>query len=62
MGLNFEHTTLGQRVLFGTGRAGANLAAEVARLGEEGHGHLFSLGGQALGGRHGQHRRCPPLR
>lgn len=33
MGLNFEHTTLGQRVLFGTGRAGANLAAEVARLG-----------------------------
>lgn len=33
MSLNFEHTTLGQRVLFGTGRAGANLAAEVARLG-----------------------------
>lgn len=33
MSLNFEHTTLGQRVLFGTGLAGANLAAEVARLG-----------------------------
>lgn len=33
MSMNFEHTTLGQRVLFGTGKAGANLAAEVARLG-----------------------------
>jgi hypothetical protein len=33
MSLNCEHTTLGQRVLFGAGRAGANLAAEVARLG-----------------------------
>ncbi|MBT2548848.1 maleylacetate reductase [Arthrobacter sp. ISL-65] len=33
MSMNFEHTTLGQRVLFGTGRAGANLAAEVARIG-----------------------------
>jgi maleylacetate reductase len=28
----FEHVTLGQRVLFGSGRAAANLAAEVARL------------------------------
>jgi hypothetical protein len=26
MSLNFEHTTLGQRVLFGAGRAGAHLA------------------------------------
>ncbi|WP_104044455.1 maleylacetate reductase [Arthrobacter sp. ZGTC412] len=33
MGLKFEHVTLGQRVLFGMGLAGANLAAEVARLG-----------------------------
>lgn len=33
MSLNFEHVTLGQRVLFGTGQAAANLAAEVARLG-----------------------------
>ncbi|WP_028281158.1 maleylacetate reductase [Arthrobacter sp. H5] len=33
MSLNFEHTTLGQRVLFGAGKAGAFLAAEVARLG-----------------------------
>ncbi|GAA3667603.1 maleylacetate reductase [Arthrobacter ginkgonis] len=31
--LTFEHTTLGQRVLFGSGKAAANLAAEVARLG-----------------------------
>lgn len=29
----FEHVTLGQRVLFGTGGAARNLAAEVARLG-----------------------------
>ncbi|CCQ44433.1 alcohol dehydrogenase IV [Pseudarthrobacter siccitolerans] len=35
MGLKFEHVTLGQRVLFGTGLAGANLAAEVARLGAD---------------------------
>jgi maleylacetate reductase len=33
MSLEFEHTTLGQRVLFGTGRAGEHLAAEIARLG-----------------------------
>jgi maleylacetate reductase len=33
MSLSFEHVTLGQRVLFGTGAAAANLAAEVARLG-----------------------------
>jgi maleylacetate reductase len=33
MSLTFEHVTLGQRVLFGTGAAAANLAAEVARLG-----------------------------
>lgn len=33
MSLTFDHVTLGQRVLFGTGRAAANLAAEVARLG-----------------------------
>ena len=31
--MKFEHTTLGQRVLFGTGEAAANLAAEVERLG-----------------------------
>ncbi len=35
MSLSFEHVTLGQRVLFGTGKAAANLAAEVARLGAE---------------------------
>jgi maleylacetate reductase len=29
----FEHTTLGQRVLFGTGRAAAYVAAEIDRLG-----------------------------
>lgn len=33
MNLTFEHTTLGQRVLFGSGRAAENLAAEVARFG-----------------------------
>lgn len=33
MSLTFDHVTLGQRVLFGTGTAAANLAAEVARLG-----------------------------
>jgi maleylacetate reductase len=33
MSLTFEHTTLGQRVLFGSGKAAQNLAAEVARLG-----------------------------
>lgn len=33
MSMKFEHATLGQRVLFGTGGAAANLAAEVARLG-----------------------------
>jgi maleylacetate reductase len=33
MSPSFEHTTLGQRVLFGTGLAGENLCAEVARLG-----------------------------
>ena len=33
MSLSFDHVTLGQRVLFGTGRAAENLAAEVARLG-----------------------------
>ena len=27
----FEHVTLGQRVLFGSGDAAENLAAEVAR-------------------------------
>lgn len=31
-GVTFEHTTLGQRVLFGTGRAAKHLAAEIARL------------------------------
>ncbi|MDX8032015.1 maleylacetate reductase [Lentzea sp. BCCO 10_0856] len=31
--MKFEHTTLGQRVLFGTGEAVASLAAEVERLG-----------------------------
>jgi maleylacetate reductase len=35
MSLTFDHETLGQRVLFGTGAAAANLAAEVARLGAE---------------------------
>jgi maleylacetate reductase len=33
MSLTFDHVTLGQRVLFGTGNAAANLASEVARLG-----------------------------
>jgi maleylacetate reductase len=33
MSLTFEHVTLGQRVLFGTGKAAEHLAAEVARLG-----------------------------
>jgi maleylacetate reductase len=32
MSLEFTHTTLNQRVAFGSGRAAANLAAEVARL------------------------------
>lgn len=31
--LTFDHVTLGQRVLFGSGRAADNLADEVARLG-----------------------------
>jgi maleylacetate reductase len=35
MSLSFNHVTLGQRVLFGTGAAAANLAAEVARLGAQ---------------------------
>ncbi|HEY5855443.1 MAG TPA: maleylacetate reductase [Aldersonia sp.] len=35
MGLTFDHVTLGQRVLFGSGRAAENLAAEVDRLGAE---------------------------
>lgn len=35
MALTFEHVTLGQRVLFGTGKAAEHLAAEVARLGAE---------------------------
>lgn len=35
MSLTFDHMTLGQRVLFGTGAAAANLAAEVTRLGAE---------------------------
>lgn len=32
MKISFEHTTLGQRVLFGSGKATENLSAEVARL------------------------------
>ncbi|SDP82059.1 maleylacetate reductase [Arthrobacter sp. ok909] len=35
MGLTFDHVTLGQRVLFGTGNAAENLAAEAARLGAQ---------------------------
>jgi maleylacetate reductase len=35
MSLIFDHTTLGQRVRFGTGHAAVNLAAEVDRLGAE---------------------------
>jgi maleylacetate reductase len=35
MNLSFNHVTLAQRVLFGTGAAAANLAAEVARLGAQ---------------------------
>ncbi|MFL4474480.1 maleylacetate reductase [Paeniglutamicibacter sp. MACA_103] len=31
--LKFEHTTLGQRVLFGTGQAAKHVAAEISRLG-----------------------------
>jgi maleylacetate reductase len=33
MPMSFEHTTLGQRVLFGTGRAAEHLADELDRLG-----------------------------
>ncbi|MER1995235.1 MAG: maleylacetate reductase [Arthrobacter sp.] len=33
MTMNFEHTTLGQRVLFGTGRAAGHLNAELELLG-----------------------------
>ncbi|GAB2717935.1 maleylacetate reductase [Arthrobacter bambusae] len=33
MGLEFDHTTLGQRVLFGSGKAAGNVAAEVSRTG-----------------------------
>ena len=33
--LTFNHVTLGQRVLFGSGKAAENLAAEVARLGAQ---------------------------
>lgn len=33
MGLNFAHETLGQRVLFGSGKAAKNVTEEVARLG-----------------------------
>ena len=33
MSLIFDHISLGQRVLFGTGKAAENLAAEIARLG-----------------------------
>jgi maleylacetate reductase len=33
MSMRFEHVTLGQRVLFGSGIADANIAAEVQRLG-----------------------------
>jgi maleylacetate reductase len=35
MGLVFDHETLGQRVLFGTGLTQQNLTAEVARLGAQ---------------------------
>lgn len=31
--MHFKHTTLGQRVLFGSGRAAAHVAAEIERLG-----------------------------
>lgn len=33
MAMTFDHVTLGQRVLFGSGRAAAHLAAQVQRLG-----------------------------
>lgn len=33
MSMTFTHETLGQRVLFGTGRAAEHVAAEIARLG-----------------------------
>src|SRR3954452_17124333 len=32
MGMEFEHITLGQRVLFGAGKASGFVGAEVARL------------------------------
>lgn len=35
MGLEFNHVTLPQRVLFGAGKAGEHLTAEAARLGAE---------------------------
>lgn len=35
MGLVFDHETLGQRVLFGSGKADEHVAAEVARLGAQ---------------------------
>lgn len=33
--LTFEHVTLGQRVLFGSGKAAQNLASEISRLGSK---------------------------
>jgi maleylacetate reductase len=48
MGLVFEHVTLGQRVLFGSGKAAEHLAAEVARLGAKRVMVMASPSGRAL--------------
>jgi maleylacetate reductase len=48
MGLVFKHETLGQRVLFGSGRAAEHLTAEVARLGAERVMVIASPSGRAL--------------
>jgi maleylacetate reductase len=48
MGLVFKHVTLGQRVLFGSGKAAEHLAAEVARLGAKRVMVMASPSGRAL--------------
>jgi maleylacetate reductase len=48
MGLVFKHVTLGQRVLFGSGKAAEHLAAEVARLGAKRVMVIASPFGRAL--------------
>lgn len=45
MSLAFDHRTLGQRVLFGTGRAAAHVASEVRRVGA---GSVMVIAGAAV--------------